>query len=41
MIKVRRNCFETNSSSTHSITIEDYCEPRKKNISIHKDSTSY
>ena len=23
MIKVRKNVFETNSSSTHSITIED------------------
>ena len=30
MIKVRKNVFETNLSSTHSITIEDYCEPSKK-----------
>lgn len=41
MIKIRKNVFETNSSSTHSISIEDYDEPRKKNISIHKNSTSY
>lgn len=36
MIKVRKNVFETNSSSTHSITIEDYCEPRKKTFQYTK-----
>lgn len=36
MFKIRRNIFETNSSSTHSITIEDYCEPRKKTFQYTK-----
>ncbi len=36
MIKVRKNVFETNSSSTHSITIEDYDEPRKKTFQYTK-----
>lgn len=44
MIKVRRNCFETNSSSTHSISIEDsehrdfeYVDiPRNETIIIDK-----
>ena len=36
MIKIRRNVFETNSSSTHSITIEEYNEPRKKTFQYTK-----
>lgn len=36
MIKIRRNCFETNSSSTHSITIEEYYEPHNRTFQYTK-----
>lgn len=36
MIKIRRNVFETNSSSTHSITIEEYYEPRERTFQYTK-----
>ncbi len=32
MIQIRRNVFETNSSSTHSITISKYVPPERKMI---------
>ena len=36
MIKMRRNCFETNSSSTHSITLEEYYEPHNRTFQYTK-----
>jgi len=39
MIKVRRNCFETNSSSTHSISIEDSEHRNFEYVDIPKNET--
>ena len=36
MIKIRRNVFETNSSSTHSITLEEYYEPHNRTFQYTK-----
>ena len=41
MIKVRRNCFETNSSSTHSISIERLSNNSFKYINIPKNKNIY
>ena len=50
MFKIRRNIFETNSSSTHSITFEEYNKPCKRtfqytkiphHINIYIDDTEF
>ena len=41
MIKIRRNCFETNSSSTHSISIERFSNSNFKYIDIPKNKDIY
>ena len=39
MINIRRNVFETNSSSTHSITITKYEKPKENNIPRNLETT--
>lgn len=41
MLKVRKNVFETNSSSTHSISIERYFKNDFKYINIPKNKNIY